>query len=54
MESFGEFGRIEGMEFESYFLEVMAKLMGMNEISKESTKGRGVQALVQNGGNICF
>lgn len=54
MESFGVFGRIEGIEFWSEFLEVMAKVMGMNEISNESIKGRNPRPVVQNGGNLCF
>lgn len=35
------FGRIGGMKLGSNFLEVMAKVMGISEISKESVEGRG-------------
>lgn len=38
------------MDFGSTFLEVM----GMNEISNESIKGRGSRPVVQNGGNYAF
>ena len=47
-ESSGVFSRIEGMEFGSNFLEVRAKIMGMNEISSESIEGRGSGPVVQN------
>lgn len=48
------FGRIGGMKLGSNFLEVMAKVMGINEISNESIEGRGSRPVVQNGGNLCL
>lgn len=47
-ESSGVFSRIEGMEFGSNFLQVRAKIMGMNEISNESIEGRGSGPVAQN------
>lgn len=52
-ESSGVFGRIGGMKLGSNFLEVMAKVMGINEIFNESIEGRGSRPVVQNGGNLC-
>lgn len=41
LEFSGVFGRLEGMEFRSNLWEVMAKVMGIDEISNESIKDRG-------------
>lgn len=48
------FSRTEGMELGSNFLEVMAKITGMNEISSKSIEGKGSKLMVQNCGNLCF
>lgn len=48
------FGRIGGMKLGSNFLEVMVKVMGINEISNESVEGKGSRPVVQNGGNLCL
>lgn len=43
LESSGEFGRIEGMEFRSSFLDVMAKVMEMRfPMRVLRTEGRGL------------
>lgn len=54
LEFSGVFGRLEGMESGSNFLEVMAKVMQIDEISNESIKDRRSGLVVQNSGNLCF